>query len=612
MIDNSWAMRTLGTIAWIVVTVPFVCGGKTIGQESHQGAKVVSSSRSDETVPPAGQATLVADLVLYNGKIATVAPQGEQYAEAIAVRGDKIIFVGSDEKIVSYLGEKTKKIDLNGKLAIPGFIEGHAHFVEIGEGMQNVQLMDVKTWDELIDRVKAAAEKAPPGSWIIGRGWHQSKWENLPGDHLDGYPIHDRLSRAVPNHPVWLTHASGHMALGNSKAMELAGVNAQTQDPPGGTILKKANGNPTGVFREKSTALVDRVHSRHLARRTPEEVKAHLLRSIELAGQECLSKGVTTFNDAGVPTSTVDVYRQLAKEGKLPVRLWVMLSEGDEVLARKLSYYKIIGEGNNFLTVRGIKRMLDGALGVHGAWMLHPYEDLPTSIGLNTTSLDSMKKSAELAMKHGFQLCVHAIGDRANREILNIFEQEFKKNPQSKDLRWRVEHAQHLDAADIPRFGQLGVIASMQGIHCTSDAVFVVQRLGLRRSGLGAYVWRDILHSGGVVNNGTDSPVEDIRPIASYYATVSRKLKDGTRFFPEQALSREEALRTYTYNGAYAGHEEKLKGSLEVGKLADIVVLSQDILTIEEDKIPETRVLYTIVGGKVYEVGSDRKVTAWN
>jgi predicted amidohydrolase YtcJ len=251
------------------------------------------------------------------------------------------------------------------------------------------------------------------------------------------------------------------------------------------------------------------------------------------------------------------------------------------------------------LTVRGIKKSIDGALGPRGAWLLEPYADLPTSTGLNLIPIEQMKEAARLAIQHGYQFCVHAIGDRANRETLDIFEEAFKEVPNAKDLRWRIEHAQHLHPADIPRFAQLGVLPSMQGIHCTSDAPFVIARLGEQRAREGAYVWQSLMRSGATIINGTDAPVEDISPIENFYASVSRKLKDGSVFFPEQRMSREEALRSYTLNAAYGAFEEKEKGSLTPGKLADIVVLSKDIMTIPEDEIPLTEVIYTIIGGKV-------------
>jgi predicted amidohydrolase YtcJ len=273
--------------------------------------------------------------------------------------------------------------------------------------------------------------------------------------------------------------------------------------------------------------------------------------------------------------------------------------ETNALEAPRLKQYRMIDYGNGHLTVRAIKRAIDGALGSRGAWLLEPYSDKPDSAGLNTTSVESIAETARMAIENDYQLCVHAIGDRANRETLNIFEQAFKANPAKRDLRWRVEHAQHLSAADIPRFGQLGVIASMQGVHCTSDAPYVAARLGAKRAEEGAYVWQKLMKTGAVVTNGTDAPVEDVDPIASFYATVSRKTKDGTVFYGDQRMSRMEALKSYTLSGAYAAFEEGSRGSLKVGKYADVTVLSKDILTVAEDEIPTASVVYTIVGGKI-------------
>jgi predicted amidohydrolase YtcJ len=291
--------------------------------------------------------------------------------------------------------------------------------------------------------------------------------------------------------------------------------------------------------------------------------------------------------------------KKMIDEGKMNVRLWVMVREGNQAEAPRLAQYRTIDYGQGHLTVRAIKRAIDGALGPRGAWLLAPYSDKPESPGLNTTAVDEIRETAKLAMANGYQLCVHAIGDRANRETLNIFEEAFNANPDKKNLRWRVEHAQHLSAADIPRFGKLGVIASMQGVHCTSDAPYVLARLGRARAEEGAYVWQKLMKSGAMVSNGTDAPVEDVDPIANYYSTVSRKLKDGTVFFPDQRMSRMEALKSYTINAAYAGFEETTRGSLKAGKYADMVVLSKDILKVPEDEIPTAKVVYTIVGGKV-------------
>jgi predicted amidohydrolase YtcJ len=320
---------------------------------------------------------------------------------------------------------------------------------------------------------------------------------------------------------------------------------------------------------------------------------------IELATEECLSHGITSFHDAGASYETIDFFRQLVDEGKLGVRLYTMVSESNEKLEERISDYKIIGYGDNRLTVRCIKRLIDGALGAHGAWLLEPYESLPASTGLNTESIDVMKETARLAIENDFQLATHAIGDRGNRETLDIYQEAFEAHPDKKDLRWRVEHAQHLHPFDIPRFGSMGVIPSMQGIHCTSDGPWVFKRLGQKRAEEGAYVWQKLMKTGAVICNGTDVPVEAVDPMACYYATVTRRMKNGDTFFPDQKMSREEALRSYTLNGAYAAFEEKIKGSLTPGKLADITVLSKDILTIPDEEILTTKAVYTIVGGKV-------------
>jgi predicted amidohydrolase YtcJ len=400
-----------------------------------------------------------------------------------------------------------------------------------------------------------------------------------------------------------LEHASGHAGFANAEAMRLAGVDKNTPDPPGGQILKDKNGNPIGLMNEHAQGLVDRALSAYRSHRPVGEAEAEAQRQVDLAVRECLSKGITTFEDAGSPLAVVDLLKSLASQDKLGLRVWMMLRQPNDVLAPNLKKYYMIGAGNDHLTVRAIKRQVDGALGSRGAWMLAPYADLPADApnrsGLATEDLNDIRKTAELAINNGFQLCVHAIGDRGNREVLNLYEAVFKEHPDKKDLRWRIEHAQHLDPADIPRFGQLGVIAAMQGIHCTSDAPYVIARLGAKRAEAGAYVWQKLMKSGAVVGNGTDTPVEDVDPIASFYASVSRKLKDGSVFFPDQRMSRMEALKSYTVNNAYAAFEDGVKGSLKIGKLADITVVSKDILTIPEDEIPTAKVDYTIVGGKV-------------
>ena len=542
---------------------------------------VLSAAASQQPVQPA-------DLVLTNGKVVTVEDAMPE-AQAVAVRGDRIVALGSAADIGRYVGPATQVEDLQGQLVIPGFVEGHGHFTGVGEAQLNLKLMPTTSWDQIVSMVAEAAKIAKPGEWIIGRGWHQEKWTSRPKPNVEGFPTHASLDAVSPNNPVVLTHASGHASFVNTKAMEVSDINRSTPNPPGGEILKDAAGDPTGLLRETASGLV------HTGRGDP----ARARKVLELASQEALSKGVTSFQDAGSSFATIDLMKQMIDEGKIGVRLWVMVREDNQREAPLLAKYRTVDYGGAHLTVRAIKRQIDGALGSRGAWLLEPYSDKSDSVGLNTASVADIAETARLAIANDYQLCVHAIGDRANRETLNIFEEAFKANPSKRDLRWRVEHAQHLSLQDIPRFGQLGVIASMQGIHCTSDAPYVPVRLGAKRAEDGAYVWQKLMKSGAIVSNGTDAPVEDMDPIANYYATVSRKTKNGTVFYPDQRMSRMEALKSYTLNGAYAAFEEASRGSLKVGKFADMTALSKDITTIAEDDIPTAQVTYTIVGGKI-------------
>ena len=536
-----------------------------------------------------------ADLVLTNGKVVTV-EEGAPNAQAVAIRGSRIVAVGSSAEIKKHVGPKTQVIDVRGQLVIPGFIEGHGHFNGIGTTELGLKLMTARTWNRIVAMVAERVKTAKPGEWIYGRGWHQEKWDTKPTPDVEGFPVHDALSKVSPNNPVVLTHASGHATFVNAKAMELSGITSATKDPEGGDLIRDAKGNPTGLLRERASGLVRRGVG--APEPTAAEAADRAQKVIELATQEVLSKGVTSFQDAGSSFADVDRFKAMADAGKLGVRLWVMLRQPNDALRQNLAKYRMVDYGDGFLTVRGIKHSIDGALGPRGAWLLEPYSDKPTDSGDNTTPVETIRETAKLALEHNYQLCVHAIGDRANRETLDIFEEAFKGRD-GAELRWRVEHAQHLHPADIPRFGKLGVIASMQGVHCTSDAPYVPARLGRKRAEEGAYVWQKLMKSGALVTNGTDAPVEDVDPIASYYATVTRKLKNGSVFFPDQRMNRMEALRSYTINTARAAFEENSKGTIKAGKYADLVVLSKDILTIPEDQIPTAQVMYTIVGGKV-------------
>jgi len=543
-----------------------------------------------------------ATLVLHNGKIVTVEAARPE-AQALAARGDSIVAVGSEAEIKPYIGAATKVIDLKGALAVPGLIDSHGHFNGIGQAKLGLELMPTTSWDQIVSMVAAAVKTAKPGEWIVGRGWHQEKWTSRPQPSVEGFPTHESLDKVSPDNPVILTHASGHATFANGKAMALAGITKDTSNPPGGEILKDAQGNPIGVFRETASGLVARAQRASRAKMTAEELEAEALRIIQLADQECLAKGITSFHTAGESFQMIDRFKRVIQKDQLGVRLYVMVGESNARLKEGLAKYRTIGFGNQHLTVRAIKAYMDGALGSRGAWLLEPYADLAGHTGLNTTPVAELRETAELAVANNYQLCIHAIGDRANREVLDIYEVAFKAHPDAKDLRWRDEHTQHLNPADIARFGKLGVIAAMQGIHCTSDAPYVLARLGPKRAEEGAYVWQKLMKTGALVANGTDAPVEDVDPIPNYYATVTRRLQDGSVFYGDQKMTRLEGLKSYTINGAYAAFEENIKGSLKVGKLADVTVLSKDILTVPDDEIRSAKVLYTIVGGKVLYAG---------
>lgn len=538
-----------------------------------------------------------ADLIIINGTVATV-DSANTIAEAIAIKDGKILFVGTNSEVNSYKGDSTKIIDADGNFVMPGFIDSHAHFLGLGKSKQILDLKGANNFDEVVAAVAEAAENTLPGEWITGRGWHQEKWDPVPNENVNGYPYHDQLSAASPLNPVYLTHASGHAIIANAKAMELAGVTSKTPNPPGGNIVKDSTGRLTGVFEENAEELITKVYQDYRSKLSNEQLIQEKIDAYLLAAQECLSKGITTLYDAGSTFEEIDLLKNLVDSNKISVRLNLMISAGNEELKNKAKDYRIIGYGDNHLTVRAVKKYIDGALGSRGAWLLSPYEDDTTNTGLNVTPLSELKETAEICLENDLQMCTHAIGDRGNREILNIYEEAYNKSD-SKDLRWRIEHAQHLSNKDIPRFAELGVIPSMQGVHCTSDAVFVKKRLGTYRSREGAYAWRKLIDTGATICNGTDAPVEDVSPIACFYSSVTRMLPDGTTFYPEQKMTREEALRSYTINGAFAAFEEDIKGSLEKGKLADIVILSNNLLTCENRQIPNTKVLYTIVGGKV-------------
>ncbi len=543
--------------------------------------------------------SIYADVIFINGNIYTV-DSLKPSASVLAVSNHRIIGLGDNNIIDEFKNADTKIIDLENSFVMPGFIEGHGHFGGFGEGLQNLNFLHSKSWDDVIKLVEEKVKTAKPGEWIVGRGWHQEKWDEIPLNNVLGYPFHDELSAISPNNPVLLRHASGHAVFANERAMKEAGISKESPNPLGGEIVRDLDGEAIGVFEERAMNLVSGSYQDYLKSLDPERQKKIWFEGLELAQKECLKNGITSFQDAGTKFKELQWLREWAESGNMDIRLWAMIRESYDDMDGKLNGFPWLNLGDYHFTVRAIKSEVDGALGAFGAWLLKPYADKYGFSGQNTTPLEEVDKIANLAAKHQLQFCVHAIGDRANKEVLDIFEQKIIQMNGKESPRWRMEHAQHLDTLDIPRFKKWGIIASMQGIHCTSDAPFVVKRLGVERSRTGAYPWRSLIDNGALIANGTDVPVEEIDPIACFYASVTRKRADtGFEFFPEQRMTRKEAISSYTLWNAFAAFEENDKGSLSIGKLADMVVLSNNLLTCSDEDILNTKVLMTIVGGDI-------------
>ncbi len=548
-----------------------------------------------------------ADLVLYHGKIITM-DSNNPVVDALAARGETIIAVGGEKEINPFIGEDTEIIDLKGKLAVPGLIDAHGHFMSLGESLKGIDLKSAQTWDEIVNKVEEEAHKVKPGQWIVGRGWHQDKWVSLPEPNVEGLPVHHSLSRISPQNPVLLIHVSGHGVFVNAKGLEESGISRETPDPAGGKIVRDTKGNPTGMLRETAQDPAREALAKYKAQRPADEVEAELREYVKLAAREAITNGITTFHDMGETFEIIDLFKKMADEGTLPLRLNVAIQEPAGILEKKLARYRMVRYGNGYLTVRAIgEKVLDGALGTHGGWLLEPYTDMSESTGFNVTPVSDIQRSAELAIQHDFQMEIQGIGDRAVRELLDIYKKQFKENPDKKDLRWRIEHCQVIHPEDLVRFKQLGVIASIRGVFATSDGPWVKKRLGETRARERGYMYQTLFQSGAVVVNGTDPPVEDINPIDNFYCSVTRKMADGSVFFPEQRMTRQQTLASYTTHGAYAAFEEDIKGTLSPGKLADITVFSKDIMTIPEDEILSTEVVYTIIGGKIkYKKSEER------
>ena len=545
-----------------------------------------------------------ADSIYYNGTIYTVDDSNPQ-VEAVAVKDGMIMAIGAQSDIMKFEGGDTEMVDLMGQTMTPGFIESHAHMMGVGYNKLELDLMYVKTYDELVEKVAEAVENAEPGEWITGRGWHQDKWIEKPDNIVKGFQTHDKMSAVSPDNPVWLRHASGHAAFANSKAMEMAGVNNLSIESlqgkvEGGEIIKDDLGNPTGVFTERAGSVVGRL--------VPQETEERAEQALQMAIDECLRLGITSFHDAGSGQAFIDRLQKFKEQGRLKVRMYTMLTGRQPSLLEEWYGKGPMIDPDHFHTVRSIKLNCDGALGPRGAWLLEEYADRPGHYGHETLPMQTVTDVSERALASGFQVCSHAIGDRANREILDRYEAAFDKYPavDRKAERFRIEHAQHLTEEDIARFGEMNIVAAMQAIHMSSDRPWAIDRLGEERIVEGAYVWQKLMDGGAVVCNGTDAPVEPLDPLPSFYASISRKTLEGLPeggYEADQAMTRSQALKSYTLDGAYAEFEEDFKGSIEVGKAADFAVFDKNIMSIPEQEILDAKATMTVVAGKIVYKG---------
>jgi predicted amidohydrolase YtcJ len=541
-----------------------------------------------------------ATLLIYNGNIYTI-DSTQAMVEAVAVQDNVIIFTGNLAEAEQYKNDQTQLINLDGKTMTPGLIEGHGHFMGLGYNELNLDLMNTTSYQEIVDAVAEKVKTAVPGEWITGRGWHQSKWEEMPAETINGFQTHDMLSEVSPDNPVYLRHASGHAGFANAKAMEIAGIQVLSKegiDPfkvKGGEVMRDALGRPTGIFNERAQSLI----TKHIPESTPEkDVKA-----FELAVAACHRNGITSFHDAGIGRETIALYEEMKATDKMNLRLYGMLTGWDKELLNEWYEKGPMVDPDHLMTIRSVKLNCDGALGSRGAWLLEPYSDRPGHYGHETLPMNFVKETALNGLQNGFQVCSHAIGDRANREILDRYEAAFVELPNlATDHRFRIEHAQHLHPDDIPRFAKLKVIPAMQAVHMSSDRPWAIDRLGEQRIKEGAYMWQSLLQSGIPIVNGTDVPVEPLNPIASLYASVSRKTLKGTPeggYEPAEKMSREQALRSYTLDAAYGAFEEDIKGSISVGKLADFTIYNQDLMQVAEEELLNIEIAMTIFDGKV-------------
>ena len=531
-----------------------------------------------------------ADLVLRNGKIATV-DENFSFKEAVAVRGNKIVFVGSNEGVEPFIFPNTTIIDLEGKLVLPGLIDAHAHIHGLGEELTYLNITGTKSYKEIIDKIAEKVKTAEPGEWIIGGRWDQNDWEDK------SFPVHDSLSLVSPNNPVYLTRIDGNAGFANKKALEIAGITKDTPDPFGGVIVRKSDGEPTGVLVNRAMNKV----TENIPKDSEERYREKFLKAVN----SCLKVGLTGVHEAGVGPHAIGMYKDLIDKGRLKMRIYAMLGEEEDLpldidLVDYFKKNRIEKYGNHMLSVRSIKLFFDGALGSRGATFFEPYEDDPQNSGLLRITPEYIYKISEAALKADMGVNTHCIGIRGNRLCLDAYEKALKENPQD-DHRFRIEHAQIVRREDVKKFVSLGVIPSMQPTHCTSDMYFVEDRVGKKRAE-GAYAWRWFIDAGLVIPCGSDFPVESNNPMLGIYAAITRQDVKGwpeTGWYPEQRMSREEAIKGFTIWAAYSAFQEDVLGSIEVGKYADFTVLDKDILQIEPREILTTKAVYTIVGGKI-------------
>jgi predicted amidohydrolase YtcJ len=534
--------------------------------------------------PPAEPATVI----IHNAQVYTAAQAGQATAEAVAIRGDRIVQVGSNRAALDLRGPQTRVIDARNGTLLPGLQDSHGHFTGLGASLQVLRLRGTTSYEQIVEMVRTRAATARPGEWIEGRSWDQNDWV------IKDWPSHQALTDAAPRNPVYLTRVDGHATLVNKMAIEAAGISRSTPDPPGGRIIRDPAGDALGVLIDSAQNLV--------ASKIPEPNRAQLEDRILLADEQTRKLGLTMVHDAGTTPAVVEAYRRLIDAGKLKTRLYVMLRGPLSMLEPEFKKGPLINHANHRLSVRAIKIGADGALGSRGAALLEPYSDEPDTGGLMTTPPDEIYAQTAAASRAGFQTCIHAIGDRGNRVTMDVFERVQRELPGARELRMRNEHAQILDAAEIPRFAKLNVIASMQPTHATSDMPWVPARIGPDRMREGAYVWKRLLASGVVLASGSDFPVEEPNPMLGFYAALTRQDPAGQPhggWMPEERLTREETLKSFTWSAAYAAHGEKDLGSLEVGKLADMVLLDKNVMIIEPKEILSTQVKLTIVGGEI-------------